>query len=133
MQVNSEQERRIIFSVWDAGAGSSAKNRSKVDKDDQVSLIAKGDGVNASVFGNEGTGGHSHLKYLWKTGQKQRFVVTAKPTDPTHTIFSGYYFHPDTQKWMLISSWKAPKDGGGLRGLYSFSENFVGANGHLQR
>ena len=34
---------------------------------------------------------------------------------------------------MLISSWRAPKDGGWLRGLYSFSENFVGDNGHLVR
>jgi hypothetical protein len=34
---------------------------------------------------------------------------------------------------MLISSWKAPKEGGYLHGLYSFSENFGGANGHLRR
>ena len=34
---------------------------------------------------------------------------------------------------MLISSWRAPKDGGWLHGLYSFSENFGGSNGHLQR
>jgi hypothetical protein len=34
---------------------------------------------------------------------------------------------------MLISSWRAPKDGGYLRGLYSFSENFGGSNGHLLR
>lgn len=34
---------------------------------------------------------------------------------------------------MLISSWKAPKEGGYLRGLYSFSENYVGNNGHVLR
>ncbi len=34
---------------------------------------------------------------------------------------------------MLISSWKAPQEGKYLRGLYSFSENFVGSNGHLVR
>jgi hypothetical protein len=34
---------------------------------------------------------------------------------------------------MLISSWKAPQDGGFLRGLYSFCENFGGSNGHLRR
>jgi hypothetical protein len=53
--------------------------------------------------------------------------------DVTHTVFSGYWFHPDQNKWMLISSWKAPKDGGWLKGLYSFSENFNGQNGHLRR
>ncbi len=34
---------------------------------------------------------------------------------------------------MLISSWKAPKEGGWLRHLHSFSENFWGSNGHVVR
>jgi hypothetical protein len=131
MQVNSPTERRIIFSVWDSG--NEAVDRNKVVEEDRVKLIAKGQGVYAGDFGNEGTGGHSHLKYMWKTGQKQRFIVTAKPTDATHTIYSGYYFHPDKKQWILISSWKAPKEGGYLRHLYSFSENFGGSNGHILR
>jgi hypothetical protein len=131
MQVNSPTERRIIFSVWDSG--NEAVNRNKVAAPDRVTLIAKGDGVNAGDFGNEGTGGHSDLKYNWKTGEKQRFLVTAQPTDATHTIYSGYWFQPEQKKWMLISSWKAPKDGGYLHGLYSFCENFGGSNGELQR
>ena len=131
MQVNSPTERRIIFSVWDSG--NEAVDRNKVAAPDRVTLVAKGEGVFSGDFGNEGTGGHSHLKFQWKTGEKQRFLVTAKPVDETHTVFSGYYFRPDKSEWMLISSWKAPKDGGWLRGLHSFSENFGGANGHVQR
>ncbi len=133
MQVNSPTERRIIFSVWDSGKGSSANDRSTVDKENHVSLIAKGDGVHTSVFGGEGTGGHSHLKYLWKTGEPQRFLLTARPADATHTIYSGYYFHPDQQAWTLITSMQAPKDGGYLKGLHAFSENFGGSTGHLRR
>ena len=131
MQINSPTERRIIFSVWDSGG--EAVSRSKVADTNRVNLVAKGEGVSSGDFGNEGTGGHSHLVYPWKTGEKQRFIVTAKPTDATHTIFSGYWFHPEKKAWMLISSWKAPKDGGWLHGLYSFSENFGGSNGHLLR
>jgi hypothetical protein len=131
MQVNSPTERRIIFSVWDSG--NEAIDRGKVASENRVTLMGKSEGVYTGDFGNEGTGGHSHLKYLWKTGEKQRFVVTAKPTDPTHTVYAGYYFHPDRKEWMLISSWRAPKEGGYLRGLHSFSENFGGANGHLLR
>ena len=131
MQVNSPTERRIIFSVWDSG--NEAIDRDKVADENRVRLVAKGDGVYAGDFGNEGTGGHSHMKYMWKTGHVQRFIVTAKPTDATHTIYAGYYFHPDKKQWVLISSWKAPKEGGYLRRLYSFSENFGGANGHLFR
>ena len=131
MQVNSRTERRIIFSVWDSG--NEAVSRSKVADTDRVKLIAKGDGVYAGDFGNEGTGGHSHLKYPWKTGETQKFIVTAQPTNKTFTIYSGYWFHPDKKEWMLISSWRAPNEGGYLRSLYSFSENFVGNNGHLRR
>jgi len=131
MQVNSPTERRIIFSVWDSG--NEAVDRNKVVEDNRVKLMAKGQDVYAGDFGNEGTGGHSHLKYMWKTGEKQRFIVTAEPTDATHTIYSGYYFHPDKKQWVLISSWKAPKEGGYMRRLYSFSENFGGSNGHVLR
>ena len=131
MQVNSGTERRIIFSVWDSG--SEAVSRNTVEDSNRVTLVAKGEGVNSGDFGNEGTGGHSHLKYNWKTGEKQKFFVTAQPTNETFTIFSGYWFHPEQKEWMLISSWRAPKDGGWLRGLYSFSENFGGQNGHLPR
>lgn len=131
MQVNSPTERRIIFSVWDSG--DEAVDRKKVAKENRVQLMGKGKGVYSGDFGNEGTGGHSHLKYLWKTGSKQRFLVTAQPTDETHTTYSGYWFHPEDNQWMLISSWNAPKEGGYMRGLHSFSENFLGENGHLVR
>jgi hypothetical protein len=131
MQVNSPTERRIIFSVWDTGG--EAQDRRKVANEDRVTLVAKGQDVHAGDFGGEGTGGHSHLVYPWKTGEKQRFLVTAKPVDDSHSVFAGYYFHPDKGQWVLISSWKAPKEGGYLRHLYSFSENFGGANGQLHR
>ncbi len=131
MQVNSPTERRIIFSVWDSG--DEAVSRDKVSDENRVKLVDKGEGVYTGDFGNEGTGGHSHLKVMWKTGEPQRFVVTAKPVDKTFTIYSGYWYVNDQSKWMLISSWKAPKEGGYMKGLYSFSENFGGDTGHLYR
>ena len=131
MQVNSPTERRIIFSVWDSG--NEGMDRNKVADADRTKLLAKGEGVYAGDFGNEGTGGHSHLVYPWRTGEKQRFLVTAKPTDATHTIYSGYWFQPELKQWQLISSWRAPKDGAYLHGLYSFSENFGGSNGEFRR
>jgi hypothetical protein len=132
MQVNSLTERRIIFSVWDSGSGTAAKTRQDVKDEDQVQLLAHGDGVEASTFGNEGTGGHSHFVYPWKTGSIQRFVVTAKP-DGTHTEYSGYWWHPEQNKWLLLATFRAPKDGKYLRGLYSFSEDFDGSSGHIRR
>ena len=132
MQVNSQKERRIIFSVWDAAEGGDARDRSTVKEENHTKLLAKGEGVEAGVFGNEGTGGHSHLVYPWKTGEVQKFVVTVK-VDGTFTDYSGYWFHPEKKAWMLIASFHAPKDGHYLHGLYSFSENFGGSNGHVLR
>lgn len=131
MQVNGPDERRVIFSVWDSG--DEAVDRSKVAPENRTTLVAKGEGVYAGDFGNEGTGGHSHLVYLWKTGEKQRFFVTAKPIDARFTIYSGYFFRPEENRWMLIASWKAPNDGAYLHGLYSFNEDFAGENGYLRR
>lgn len=131
MQVNSPTERRIIFSVWDAG--NEGVDRSRVAPENLVQLVAKGEGVDAGGFGNEGTGGHSHLVYNWKTGETQRFLLGAKVVDTSHTVYAGFWFHPEKKQWMLISALKAPKDGGLMRGLYSFNEDFGGSNGHLRR
>lgn len=132
IQVNSATERRVIFSVWDAG--NEAVDRAKVPDSNRVQLLAKGEEVIANDFGNEGTGGHSHWVYPWKAGQTYPLMVTALTDSATATtIYTGYFFLPELQKWKLIASFKAPRDGKNLRNLYSFSENFVGSNGQLQR
>jgi len=135
MQVNSKTERRVIFSVWDSG--NEAIDRKKVQKDDLVQLVRKGDDVHASGFGNEGTGGHSHLVHDWQLGDTVRFLVRAQP-DGKHTTYTGWFSHlrkgaDAAEPWQLVASFRAPKDGRFLHGLYSFSENFSGANGDAHR
>lgn len=131
MQVNSPTERRIIFSVWDSGG--EVVDRRRVADADRVRLVAKGEGVVAGDFGDEGTGGHSHLAVPWRTGAPQRFLVTATPRDGSRAVFAGYWFHQDERRWLLISAWDAPHETGTLRGLHGFSENFVGDTGDLLR
>lgn len=132
IQVNSEKERRVIFSVWDAG--NEAVDRGKVADSNKVKLLAKGDAVVTNDFGNEGTGGHSHWVYNWKAGETYRFLVTALADSASQTtIYTGYFFVPELQRWKLIAAFRAPKDGNTLNKLYSFNENFSGENGHLQR
>ena len=113
MQVNSPTERRIIFSVWDSG--SERVDRNKVGEQDRVTLGGQGRRCFRRRLRQRG---HRRPQPSWsltgRPAQKQRFLVTAKPTDATHTIYSGYWFQPEQKKWMLISSWKAPKDGGYL-------------------
>jgi len=132
IQVNSPTERRVIFSVWDAG--NEAADRNKVADENKVKLIAKGEDVFADGFGNEGTGGHSHWIYNWKTEDTYKFLVTATiDSAASTTTYTGYFFIPELQKWKLIAAFKAPKDGKPLRKLYSFVENFEGVNGQLYR
>ncbi|MBS1509895.1 MAG: DUF3472 domain-containing protein [Bacteroidetes bacterium] len=132
MQVNSPTERRIIFSVWDAG--NEAIDRNKVSDENKVQLMAKGQNVFADGFGNEGTGGHSHWIYNWKTGTTYKFLVTAVTDSAASTTsYAGYFYIPEEQHWKLIACFKAPKDGKPLRKLYSFVENFWGVNGQLLR
>jgi hypothetical protein len=130
IQVNSPTERRIIFSVWDSG--NEGVDRSKVAAENRVQLLKKGPDVVASDFGNEGTGGHSHMVYPWKTGETYRFLVSAEP-DGEATIYTGYFYFPEKHAWGLIASFRAPKDGEYLRHLYSFNEDFEGANGQQKR
>jgi hypothetical protein len=130
IQVNSPTERRIIFSVWDSG--QEPVDRSKVAAEDRVTLLARGENVLADSFGNEGTGGHSHLVHSWQVGKTYRFLVTAAPLGQ-QTVYTAYFYFPETRHWGLIASFRAPKDGGYLRGLYSFDEDFGGANGQKRR
>lgn len=132
MQVNGPSERRIIFSVWDAG--NEEADRNKVAAENRVQLAAKGEEIVATDFGNEGTGGHSHWLYDWKAGATYKFLVTAATDSAAATTsYAGYFFIPETQRWKLIACFRAPKDGKPLRKLYSFVENFDGSNGQFFR
>ena len=130
MQVNSPTERRIIFSVWDSG--NEAVDRRKVADEDRVSLVGKGEDVHAGGFGNEGTGGHSHLKYAWELGDTVHFLMRAQPEGEA-TTYTGWFRDSKDKDWRLVSSFRAPRDGRHLHGLYSFNENFAGQNGHERR
>ena len=139
-QVNSATERRVIFSVWDAGKEPTDPKR--VAAPDRVELLEKGKDVYADRFGNEGTGGHSHLVYPWKTGKTYKFLVTARPDGPGHAIYAGYFFFPERNSWGIIARFRAPvkalpdqtiSPDTSLRGLYAFDEDFWPNNGDLRR
>ncbi|HEY1122753.1 MAG TPA: DUF3472 domain-containing protein, partial [Haloferula sp.] len=108
MQVNSPTERRIIFSVWDSGG--EAVDRDKVHDDNRVKLQAKGSGVDAGDFGNEGTGGHSHLVYPWKLGDTVHFLMRAQ-AEEGKTTYTGWFRDSKSKTWHLVASFRAPGDG----------------------
>ena len=126
IQTNSETERRIIFSVW---SNYNTNDPKEIPTEYAVKLIKKGKDVYADDFGNEGSGGHSHLVFNWKNGETYKLLIGAKPAND-HTIYTAYYFAPENNEWRLIAQWdKTKTDGKLLSGLYSFVENF-GPNGN---
>ena len=130
MQVNSNTERRILFSVW---SPFSTDNPGAIPPDQKILLLKKGKDVYTGEFGNEGSGGQSYLKYNWKADNTYRFLLQGKPTTNNSTVYTAYFFDPEQDKWLLIASFKRPKTTTYLKNLSSFLENFDTETGNIER
>ena len=133
IQVNSETERRVLFSIWDSS--EEALDRSKVKKEDRVELVAKGDGVTAQGFENQGTGGQSFAKYPWVTDIPVDLLANVKRLKGNKLLFTAWFRQKQQgdNKWHFIASWKAPKDNRYFKWMYSFVMNFSETTGQYRR
>lgn len=129
-QVNSQNERRILFSVW---SPFSTDDPNAIPDDQKIILNKKGNDVHTGEFGNEGSGGQSFLKYNWKAGTNYKFLLKAEPDGNGKTDYTAWFFAPEINQWKLIASFKRPKTNKYLTGFHSFLENFYPNNGHLER
>jgi len=128
IQINNEKERRFIFSIWSL---YKTDNPKEIPSQFAVNLKTKGANVSSGDFGNEGSGGHSHLVYPWKANQTYRFLTGIKSIAGDSATYIGYYARPeDNYTWHLLSEWTQNKTDTktGFRNLYAFVENF-GNNG----
>lgn len=130
MQVNSEDERRILFSVW---SPFKTDNPEAIPEDQRINMVQKGQNVYTGEFGNEGAGGQSYLKYNWKAGNTYRFLLQGRPTGDSTTTYTAYFYAPEEGKWQLIASFKRPKTDTYLKRLHSFLENFIPTTGDTPR
>lgn len=130
IQVNSETERRILFSVWSPYV---TDNPNDIPEDEKIKLMKKGAGVKTGEFGNEGSGGQSYRVYNWKAGNKYRFLLGAKPTKNNSTDYTAYFFAPEIGKWELIASFRRPKTSIYITRPHSFLENFMTEMGQFTR
>jgi hypothetical protein len=122
IQVKSATERWVLFSVWDPAEGNG-----------MTTLLKKGDGVTAQRFGGEGTGGQSYLAFNWKPNTSYRFLTRGKPDGAGNTVYSSWFFAPDTGTWRLMATWSRPKTVKYLTNFHGFLENFYADSGHLGR
>lgn len=130
IQVNSETERRVLFSVW---SPFSTDNPKDIPEDHKIKLNCKGKNVITGEFGNEGSGGQSYLQYDWKAGVTYKFLLKGEPDGTGNTDYTAWFFTPETNSWSLIASWKRPYTKAYLDNLHSFIENFIPDNGYQGR
>ena len=130
MQVNSENERRILFSVW---SPFKTDNPASIPEDQKIKLLKKGVDVYTGEFGNEGSGGQSYLKYKWEAGKTYQFLNSVEPDGQGTTIYTAYFKEFGSPDWLLIASFKRPKTDTWYKRPHSFVENFNPNFGHILR
>ena len=130
IQVNSQDERRILFSVW---SPYKSDNPGEIPDEFKIILLKKGEDVVAGEFGNEGSGGQSFRRYMWKADQPYRFLLKGEPSVNNSTDYTAFFYSPETGKWELIASFRRPKTTSYLKNLYSFLENFIPETGSISR
>ncbi|BCU77888.1 DUF3472 domain-containing protein [Luteolibacter sp. LG18] len=130
MQVNGENERRVLFSVW---SPFKTDRPGEIPEDQKITLLKKGEGVHGGEFGGEGSGGQSYWLYPWKAGNTYRFLNRVHPDGKGSTVYTAWFFVPEKNNWQLIASFKRPKTDKHLTGAHSFLENFADRQGYLSR
>lgn len=130
IQVNSQSERRVLFSVWSPFVTDDPKS---IPDDQKIKLLKKGQGVYTGEFGNEGSGGQSFLKYNWKSDTTYKFLLKGIPTDHNSTIYTAWFFATDESQWKLIASFERPQTSTYLKRFHSFLENFIPNQGYMTR
>ncbi len=130
IQVNSEKERRILFSVWSPFATDDPK---VIPEDQRIKVLGKGKDVHIGEFGNEGSGGQSFLRYMWKAGVTYRFITRVRPDKKGNTEYTAYFFSPDENNWRMIASFLRPLTQTWYKNAHSFLENFNKEQGYIER
>lgn len=130
IQVNSETERRVLFSVWSPFETDDPKS---IPESHKIKMLKKGIDVKTGEFGNEGSGGQSYLKYNWKAGSTYKFLLHGIPQNNSSTTYTAYFFAPELDKWLLIASFNRPQTNTYLKRFHSFLENFIPEQGDKSR
>ena len=131
MQVNSETERRILFSIWSA---YETDNPNQIPDDYKVTELGSGNGVTVQDFGNEGSGKQSFKLVDWKAGTTYKFLLKGEPANVAgSTNYTAYFLNPEVGDWELIASLRRPQTTTYLTGLHSFLENFNPSTGFITR
>ncbi|MEN8186070.1 MAG: DUF3472 domain-containing protein [Bacteroidota bacterium] len=131
IQVNSETERRVLFSVWSA---YDTQDPNQIPEEYKVMPLGQGKDVMVGEFGNEGSGAQSYFVYNWKAGTTYRFLLKGESLEDNTIDYTAYFYAPEKGDWKLIASFRRPfPKGKHLTSLHSFLENFYPSTGDTPR
>jgi hypothetical protein len=117
-------DRKVaIFSVWDPTKGDDP---SVVKTEDRVEVLFEGPGTRIKRFGGEGTGGQCMMDFNWKIGETNRFVIHSETTtNGIHkTAYTAFIQPSGSSEWKKLATFRVRTKNHGMRGFYSFVEDF---------
>ncbi len=131
MQVNSQTERRVLFSVWSA---FDTQDPNQIPDDYKVIPLGNGSGVTVGEFGNEGSGAQSYMIFDWKPATTYKFLLKGESLVDNSIDYTAYFYAPEVGDWKPIASFRKPKTADQhVISPYSFLENFIPNTGYIER
>ena len=119
-QLDSADDKVVLFSVWDPTKGN---NPNAVNKEDRVEVLDSGDGVRIKRFGGEGTGAQCMWRHPWRLGETNQFIVQAT-IEAEKTSYAAFFRNSGQEQWKHLATFRTRTGGRPLRGYYSFVEDF---------
>jgi hypothetical protein len=117
-------DRKVaIFSVWDPTKGDDP---TVVKPEDRVEVLFQDPAARIKRFGGEGTGGQCIIDFNWKIGETNRFAIRAETTtNGVHkTAYTAFIRASGSTDWRKLATFRVRTKQDGMRGLYSFVEDF---------
>ena len=130
-QVNGENRRLVLFSVWSPFKTDDPK---QVPAEQRVIPLAGGPHAVVNQFGGEGSGGQAYLVFPWKAGLSYGFLKRIHPNGDGTTDFSTWFHDPERDQWHFLATFRRPiSDAKWYDYPHSFLENFYPDQGGKTR
>ena len=118
-------DRKVgLFSVWDPTIGDDP---GAVKTEDRVEVLFQDPAARIKRFGGEGTGGQCMIDFNWKLGETNRFLIHSETTTNAairKTAYSAFIQSSGSTEWRKLATFRVRTKTEGMRGLYSFVEDF---------
>jgi hypothetical protein len=117
-------DRKVaIFSVWDPTRGDDPN---AVKTEDRVEVLFQHPSARIKRFGGEGTGGQCMIDFDWQIGETNRFAIVAvtEMNEVRKTAYTAYIQKSGATNWQKLATFRVRTKIEGMRGLYSFVEDF---------